>query len=166
MLYGAGLRRSEAVGLDVADYDQATGELVVRGGKGNKDRRAYTGNGSARALADWLSVRGLEAGPLFVPVDKAGRVTVRRLTDQAVYRLLSKRAAQAGVARFSPHDLRRTFVSDLLDAGADISAVKALAGHASIDTTARYDRRGEVAKQRAIALLHVPYHAGAGTQGR
>lgn len=157
LLYGGGLRRSEAVALDVSDYDIATGTLVVRHAKGNRDRIAYATNGAADALADWFAVRGEADGPLFLPVDKGGAVGGHRLTGQAVMYVLRRRALQGGVARLTPHDLRRTFISDLLDLGADIATVQRLAGHAQVTTTTRYDRRGEATKRRASELLHVPY---------
>ena len=155
--YAGGLRRSEAVALDVADFEVESGLLVIRGGKGGKDRTAYATNGSSLALADWLMVRGEEPGPLFTAIGKGGRLSRDRLSGQAVHVMLQKRAKQAGVAHLSPHDLRRSFVSHLLDAGADITTVAKMAGHSSVTTTARYDRRGEVAKRQAAELLLVPY---------
>jgi len=157
ILYAGGLRRSEAVSLDLGDYQPETGALTVRGGKGRKDRIVYPSNGSADALADWISLRGGEAGALFCPVNKGDRIHFRRMTDQAVLGIVRKRGAEAGIAPFSPHDLRRSCISSLLDAGADLSTVKRLAGHSSETTTGRYDRRGEEAKKKAAQLLHVPY---------
>ena len=158
LAYSAGLRRAEITTIDLGDYDQETGKLVVNG-KRNKQRTAYLVNGAKRAMADWLQVRGAAAGAIFQPVNKSGVVQPRRMTTQAIYNMLAKRGAEAGVSEFSPHDLRRTFVSDLLEAGADIATVAKMAGHASVITTARYDRRPEQAKVKAAGLLHVPYNS-------
>ena len=156
LLYGCGLRRAELVSLDLADYDPTGPTLAVRSGKGNKSRSIPVGtNGLAAALGDWLAVRGSEPGPLFWALKRPN--TGKRLTTQAVYKILQKRAAEAGVSELSPHDFRRTFVGDLLDAGADVVTVQKLAGHSSVNTTARYDRRPESAKRKAVELLHVPY---------
>lgn len=157
LLYGGGLRRSEAVALDVSHFEPETGMLTIRSGKGRKDRTVYATNGAAAALTDWLTVRGPETGALFCPVNKGGKIKASRLTGQAVLNILAKRAREAGVAHLSPHDLRRTFVSHLLDAGADIVTVQKLAGHSQVTTTARYDRRGEAEKRTAAELLFAPY---------
>lgn len=157
VLYGAGLRRSELVALDLKDYNAETGELTVKNGKGGKDRIVYAENGAFDALEAWMKVRGLEQGPLFLPMNKAGQSTFRRMSAQNVRCILQKRAHTANVGHCSPHDMRRTFISDLLDAGADISSVQKLAGHSSPSTTSAYDRRGERAKRKAAAMLHIPY---------
>ena len=157
MLYAAGLRRQEIVNLSLGSFDRDSGQIVLTG-KRNKQRTAYLTNGSLAAVIDWLEVRGNDDDALFVAINKGGRLdTSKPMTAQAIYNMLTKRAAEAEVKQFSPHDMRRTFVSDLLDAGADIATVSKMAGHANVQTTARYDRRPEDAKRKAAGLLHVPY---------
>lgn len=154
--YSCGLRRAEIVGLDLADY--VDGVLVVRG-KRNKTRTVPIQNGAAAALADWLKVRGDEPGALFWRIRSGDRLTGERMSTQAIYSIFAARAEAANVPIFSPHDLRRTFAGDLLDAGADISTVQKMMGHANVATTASYDRRGERAKKQAASKLHFPYRA-------
>lgn len=161
VLYGSGLRRAEAAALDVADYDPEAGSLRVRTGKGNKERICYTAAGERHLIEKWLRARveggaSASGGPLFLPMLKGGKIRLRRLDARSVLDIAQKRARQAGVKHLTPHDFRRTMIGDLLDAGADISTVQKLAGHAQVTTTARYDRRGEVAKARAAEMLHIP----------
>lgn len=156
ILYGCGLRRAEAVALDLMDYDACTGALTVRHGKGNKARVVWVPHWARDALRAWRTARGERAGPLLYPVEKSGRIVGRRLSGQAVLKALSRRAEQANVAKFSPHDFRRTMISTLLDAGADVATVQKLAGHANVSTTVGYDRRGEAAKQRVADMVRVP----------
>ncbi len=164
LMYSCGLRRAEVITIELADYDPETGRMVING-KGNKQRTVYLANGALDAVNDWLPIRGSEGKPLFCAINKGGRLDPGKpMAPQAIYNLLAKRREQAGVKEFSPHDLRRSFVSDLLDAGADIATVAKMAGHASVNTTARYDRRPEQAKQKAASLLHVPYRAKRSNQ--
>ena len=159
--YGTGLRRAELVALNASDYDPETGRLTVRRGKGGKARTVWATHPTRTATEAWLAMRGDASGPLLCPVSKSGQVTIRRLSGQAIRAALLRRAGNAQVAAFSPHDLRRTFVGDLLERGADIAAVQQLAGHASVTTTARYDRRPDTARRRAAELLHIPYQPPA-----
>ena len=154
--YSCGLRRAEIVNLDLEHFDRQMGVFTVTG-KRNKTRTVPIQNGARAAVEDWLSVRGEEPGPLFWHIRKGGTLVKRRMTTQAVYYIFAERAKAAGVDDFSPHDMRRTFAGDLLDAGADIATVQRMMGHSNVSTTAGYDRRGERAKQDAAKKLHFPY---------
>ena len=155
VLYGCGLRRAELVALDLEDYDPRAGCLHVDG-KGGKARAAFLPTGAGERLEAWLSARGRSAGPVFMPIDRLGRIQPRRLTTHPVARVCRVRGEAAGVAPFTPHDLRRSFVSELLDQGADIAVVQRMAGHSKTETTVRYDRRGDRATKRAARLVRVP----------
>jgi len=158
--YAAGLRRAELAGLALENLVDDDGETMTLWlvGKRNKERLCYLDNGSMAALRAWLKVRGRRPGPLFWRGRKGGHLTKGAdMTPQAIRGVIVRRAKQAGVEDLTPHDLRRSFVSDLLDAGIDLATVSYMAGHASVQTTARYDRRGEQAKKRAARSLHVPY---------
>jgi integrase/recombinase XerD len=148
-----GPRRSEVVSLQLADYDRRDGRLVIRSGKGNKDRTIYISGGAQTALDDWLTLRGSSAGAIFTSTTHA----LESITDQAVLVILRKRATEAGVQAFTPHDLRRTMITRLLENGADLAVTQRLAGHASPTTTAGYDRRGEEAKKAAAGKLDIPH---------
>jgi len=155
ILYGTGLRRSELVRLDIVDFDSASGVLRIRG-KGKQARSAYVVEETRDILDRWLRLRGISPGPMFLPVTKSGRFRLKRLTCEGVAHVLAKRAGTARVERFSSHDLRRSFVTHLLDAGADLAVVQKLAGHRQISTTAIYDKRGEAAKLKAAKLVRIP----------
>ncbi len=156
LLYAAGLRRSEVVALDLADYDTETGSLKIVASKGNKARIVYLGNGAKAAMTGWMKVRGNAPGPLLYRIRKGGKIIPERLTDQAIWVILEKRFQQAKVKPFTPHDLRRTFAGEMLDAGVDLVTVQHLMGHASPVTTSKYDRRDEKAKMEAATKIHFP----------
>jgi integrase len=152
-----GLRRSEVTKLDLSDFKPRTRSLTIREAKGRKERIVYLPEAGVQAVLDWLLIRGKAPGALFFPLNKAQKIIHRRMSEQGVLRALQRRGEKADVEAFTPHDFRRTFIGNLLDAGADIVTIAKLAGHASPSTTSKYDRRGEAAKKRAIDLLNVPY---------
>jgi len=128
------LRVSELVGLDENQLDQEL-EIVKVMGKGRKERIVPVGKKAMEALKTYLKDRGhLEANtPIFVNT-RGGR-----LTSRSVGRLVKKYTRNSGVFRkISPHSLRHTFASHLLDAGADIREIQEMLGHASLSTTQRY----------------------------
>lgn len=152
------VRRFELVKIYFEDFESDSGKITIRSGKGRKDRTIYAANGTLAAIVDWLEIRGTEVGALFNPINKGGSVhSGKRMTPQAIYKMLAKRGSEAGLKEFSPHDFRRTFVGDLLDRGVDIATVAKLAGHSDVKTTARYDRRPEETKRDAAEKLHFPY---------
>jgi integrase/recombinase XerC len=141
-MYSAGLRVSEVVGLDNADLDFEAYVLRVRG-KGRKERLAPVGSYAVQALGRWLKVRVQEKRhkrvltPFSVPVfvNKYGR----RLTTRSVARMLEKYLKLTGLdSRTTPHSLRHSFATHLLDRGADIRSVQELLGHKSLSTTQIY----------------------------
>ena len=151
------LRCAEAVAVEIADHDEETGAIRVVG-KGNRERIVYATGDAKAALDAWLAHRRVTvAGPILAPVSHAGIVNVGRgITPHSLMMRLSKRSEEAGIAACSPHDLRHSFVSAALEAGADHAMVQAHAGHASPAPTARYDRRPATSGDAAARLVHVP----------
>lgn len=157
LMCSGGLRRAEAAQVMLEDYSRRDHSLRIRG-KGDRERMVYFDDGGARrALNLWLRERGESPGALLCPVSKSGRVDIRPLSAHAIYHALRRRAREAGIKLVSPHDLRRTFATLLLAEGEDLAVVQRLLGHASIETTARYDHRGEEAKRRAGLKIKLPF---------
>lgn len=154
--YGCGCRRAELVKLELSDLDLEQQEVRVTG-KRRKQRIVPMPWGTVRACRAWLEHRGDAAGPLFWPTNGGALLVPGPMSKEGVQARITGLAVRAKVPRFTPHDLRRTFVTNLLDAGADLAIVADLAGHAALDTTKRYDRRDDAAKRRASDLLHVPF---------
>jgi site-specific recombinase XerD len=135
-MYGAGLRISEAIALQVTDIDAARGVLVVRHGKGNKPREAKL----SPTLYAWLReywAREQPAQPYLFPSPRTGRPPMAETVRDA----LALAAKQAWIKkRVTPHVLRHSFATHLLEQGTDIRVVQVLLGHENIQTTARYGR--------------------------
>jgi integrase/recombinase XerC len=138
-LYSTGIRVSELAGLNLPDID-VSGRVIRVTGKGNKERIVPIGKTALAAIGDYReALKNLKCiainpkGPVFLNRDK-GRLTVR-----SVARILDKAARGAGLAMpVSPHDLRHSFATHMLDAGLDLRAVQELLGHRQLSTTQKY----------------------------
>jgi site-specific recombinase XerD len=158
VLYVGGLRREEVTKVKLSEYDPETGRLLVHG-KENKQRNVYLMNEAGNAMADWLTVRGTAGEYIFTPILKNEKVNMRvvnPISPEAIFNICHKRGIEAGIV-FSPHDLRRTCVSDMLARGIDLATVSEYVGHNDPKTTLRYDLRNEERKKDAAAMLHIPY---------
>jgi integrase/recombinase XerD len=153
VLYGSGLRVSELAGLKLAEINLEDGFLVCRG-KGGKERIVPLGRSSCRAVRRYLE----EVRPL---VDTGGREELflsrrgRPFTRQGVWKLLRQHAAAAGLAaKISPHVLRHSFATHLLERGADLRSVQLMLGHSQITTTQIYTHVSRERLRRVYDKFH------------
>lgn len=138
LLYSSGIRVSELIGLDMEDVDFNSGTMRVLG-KGSKERLAFIGTRADAAIRAYLSARGKAAsgvrGPLF-----EGR-SGKRLSARTVERIVKRHVALSGINKSpTPHSLRHSFATHLLDAGADLRSIQEMLGHSNLSTTQRYTK--------------------------
>lgn len=156
-LYASGLRAAELVGLDTSDLELETSEGVVRvrHGKGGKERLGLLGSGAVRALEAYLSA----GRPLLVSPKTDDALFLNRfggrLTDRSLRRLFDKYCAQVAAShKITPHSLRHTFATHLLDHGADLRVVQELLGHADLATTQIYTHVSTARLEETYARAH------------
>jgi len=152
LMYGAGLRISELVGLDVDDVDLVDNLVVVRG-KGDRERIVPFGEPAAAAIGSWLT----QGRPTMQPVSPALLVNRRgaRLTRQGFWKIVRRHAETVALERVvTPHTLRHSFATHLLDGGADVRAVQELLGHASVTTTQIYTLVSRQALRTVYSQAH------------
>lgn len=146
--YGAGLRVSELVSLNVGDLQLEAGLVTVRRGKGGKGRVVPLGEGAVSALRAHLVAGGQGEGPVFLN-QRGGR-----LSSRSAWSIVNEEALRAGLPDVHPHALRHSFATHLLSAGADIRSIQEMLGHSSLGTTQRYTQVDLDALQLAYRSAH------------
>jgi integrase len=157
--YGT-LRREEIARLPFEAYDAEAATMRVVG-KGRKVRKVYLTAGLCVAIDEWLSLRGGHPGPLFLAIRKGGAILRSGISGAAVYGVLGKRAAEAGVKSVRPHDMRRTCITNMIDAGVDSITIADQSGHENVNMVARYDRGKDRRKRDAAGRLHMAWERRA-----
>ena len=148
LFYSCGLRISELLALDVKHVD-FIGETLRVVGKGSKERMVPVGGPALSAIQRYRQEAAVTSGPLFLSTRK------RRITQQAVDQLLKKYLKRSSIPfAISPHKLRHSFATHLLDAGADLRSVQALLGHASLSTTQIYTHVTKERLKQAYDTAH------------
>jgi len=163
-LYGAGLRISELVALDLDDVDLDAHTVRVRAGKGARDRVVPLGRVGCEAVSSYVRLTRPELARRASDTARSPALWLnargRRLTRQGCWKILKSRARAAGLHdRVSPHTLRHSFATHLLEGGADIRVVQELLGHASLVTTQVYTLVSERHLHEAYAAAHPRAHA-------
>jgi site-specific recombinase XerD len=148
LFYSSGLRLAELISLDVSDVDTIT-ETVRVLGKGRKERVVPVGIPALEAIQKYRQAARIERGPLFVSKLR------RRMSARAIWGLLRKYLRHTSIPlKISPHKLRHTFATHMLDAGADLRSVQSLLGHASLSTTQIYTHVTVERLKRAYEQAH------------
>ncbi|MBI5236302.1 MAG: tyrosine recombinase XerC [Deltaproteobacteria bacterium] len=150
-IYSSGIRVAELTGLAMKDVDLASGTIKVIG-KGNKERMAYLGSYARQSLAAYISRarhKAVAAAPLF-----AGN-NGKALTERTAQRLVKRHGEASGITKTpTPHALRHSFATHLLDAGVDLRTIQELLGHAKLSTTQRYTKVGIAGLMAAYDAAH------------
>ena len=140
LLVGCGLRRAELVSLDAERIELRDSRWVIPDliGKGNRLRTVPVPTWTKLILDAWLEASGIQTGPVFRPLNKAGRVLGGRISEDTVWSVVREYGARLGKSGFAPHDLRRTCARLCRLSGGDLEQIQLLLGHASVQTTERY----------------------------
>ena len=155
VMLGCGLRRSEVIACSIEHFDGEARTLFIAHGKGSKSRRVYLPEWVQVLIQDWLEVRGNDSGYLFCVIKRGGHIHPdRMLSGEVIYYLVKQHCGNIGRQDITPHDLRRTYITRLLDQGADLNTVRQMAGHSDISTTVIYDKRDDKTMRKTADELN------------
>ena len=151
-----GLRHAEVAGLlyQNVHLDEEDPYLTIIG-KGNKERICFIPERTVELLREWFMIRRDFEGYCFTNVDKHDNVYKIPLSTHRVWEITKELCEQLDMKSWSPHDMRRTFATNLFNLGVDIVTVKDLMGHSNVATTQRYDKRGADKMKAAVKKLNV-----------